>query len=106
MLPWNGPLSIPDGTDLLINATAMGLLDLDARIPLKLETLERTLLVADVVFNPPSTWLLNVAEQRGCTIVNGLGMLVNQAALDFKIWTGLDPDLAVMREAVEEFLEI
>ena len=40
VLPWNGPLSIPDGTDLLINATAMGLLDLDARIPLKLETLD------------------------------------------------------------------
>jgi shikimate 5-dehydrogenase len=33
-------------------------------------------------------------------------MLVNQAALDFKLWTGIEPDTAVMREAVEEFLEV
>ena len=63
-------------------------------------------MVADVVFNPPDTWLLREAQQRGCSILPGLGMLVNQAIRDFQLWTGQEPDAAVMREAVEEFLEV
>ncbi len=106
VVPWNAQLTVPEETDILINATAIGLLDPDARVPVKSETLRPSLVVADVVVNPPITWLLNEAEQRGCTTLNGLGMLVNQAVADFKLWTGLDPDRAVMREAVEEFLEI
>ena len=38
--------------------------------------------------------------------IDGLGMLVNQAVISFKIWTGIDPDAAIMRDAVEEFLGI
>ena len=106
VVPWNAPHAVPENTDILINATAIGLLDPDARVPVKVETLKPSMVVADVVVNPPITWLLGEAEQRGCTTLNGLGMLVNQAIADFKIWTGLNPDRAVMREAVEEFLEI
>jgi shikimate dehydrogenase len=62
------------------------------------------LIVADVVFNPPQTKLLREAEQRGCTTLDGLGMLVNQAVICFKIWTGVDPDPAVMRDALDEYL--
>jgi shikimate dehydrogenase len=62
--------------------------------------------VADVVFNPPKTWLLRVAAERGCRTLDGLGMLVNQAAISFKTWTGIVPDATVMRDALEEFLEI
>ena len=55
---------------------------------------------------PPQSWLLHEAAKRGCTTLNGLGMLVNQAAINFKIWTGLEPDASAMRESVEEYLEI
>jgi shikimate dehydrogenase len=60
--------------------------------------------VADVIFNPATTGLLREARDRGCQTLDGLGMLVNQGAIAFKIWTGRDPDVNVMRESLEEFL--
>ena len=59
-----------------------------------------------MVFNPPNTQFLQMAQQRGCTTLDGLGMLVNQAVIGFNIWTGVAPKAAVMREALEEFLSI
>ena len=97
---------MPEGTDVLINATSIGLFEPDARVPIDVETLNPPLVVADVVFNPPETRLLRDAKERGCTPLDGLGMLVNQAVIGFKIWTGIEPDATVMREALEEFLEI
>ena len=105
-MPWSGSITIPDETDILINATSIGVLDSNARIPVRFESLKPATVVADVVFNPPQTWFLYQARQRGCTTLNGLGMLVNQAAIDFRIWTELDPNTATMREAVEEYLEV
>ncbi len=105
-LAWATPLAVPDDIDILINATAIGVLDAEARVPVDPASLRPSLVVADVVFNPPRTWLLDAAERAGCTTLNGLGMLVNQVACDFHIWTGLEPDKAILREAVEEYLEI
>lgn len=103
---WEDDYDVPEGTDVLINATSIGLFDPEARVPINLDTLKPPLVVADVVFNPPETRLLRDAKERGCTPLDGLGMLVNQAVIAFKIWTGIDPDPTVMREALEEFLEI
>ena len=64
------------------------------------------MVVADVVFNPPMTRLLRDAQQRECRVLDGLGMLVNQAVIGFNIWTDVDPRPEVMREALEEYLEI
>ncbi|MFO7903215.1 MAG: shikimate dehydrogenase [Pirellulaceae bacterium] len=102
----DAPLEIDEDIDILINATSIGHLDPDAEIPIKTDTIQPSLLVADVVINPPSTWLLREAAARGCTTFNGLDMFVNQAILNFKLWSGHDPNPAVMREAVEEFLEV
>ena len=106
LVPWDGPLVIPEDVSILINATSVGLLDSEARVAIEPQSLHSSLVVADVVFNPPQTWLLEEARRRGCTTLNGLGMLVNQAAINFRLWTGLEPDKSVMREAVEEYLEI
>jgi shikimate dehydrogenase len=106
LVPWDGLLVVPDDVGLLINATSVGLLDSEARVAIEPQSLHSSLVVADVVFNPPQTWLLKEAQRRGCPTVTGLGMLVNQAAINFQLWTGLEPDKAVMREAVEEYLEI
>lgn len=106
LCPWEGDYDVPEGTDVLINATSIGLFEPEARVPLNVDSLKPPLVVADVVFHPPETRLLRDARQRGCTALDGLGMLVNQAVISFKIWTGIDPDPAVMREALEEFLEI
>ena len=106
LVPWDGPLVVPDDVGILINATSVGLLDHASRVAIEPQSLYSSLVVADTVFNPPQTWLLKEAHRRGCTTLNGLGMLVNQAAINFHFWTGLEPDKSVMREAVEEYLEI
>lgn len=101
-----GDFVVPPVTDVLINATSIGLGDPQARVPIDVNSLRQELVVADVIFNPPRTRLIRDAEQRGCRTLDGLGMLVNQAVIGFKIWTGVEPDAAVMREALEEFLNI
>ncbi|MFN2608369.1 MAG: shikimate dehydrogenase [Acidimicrobiales bacterium] len=56
-------------------------------------------LVVDLVYHPPLTPLLEAARDQGAAAVNGLGMLIHQAALAFRLWTGEDPPLAVMSAA-------
>ncbi len=102
----DGDYQVPEDTDIVINATSIGLGDADARVPLDVETLTSQMIVADVVFNPPQTRLLRDAAAKGCQVLDGLGMLVNQAVIGFKIWTQVDPDPKVMREALEEYLEL
>lgn len=105
-VPWEGDYEVPEGTDVVINATSIGLGDAHARVPLAIGSLRPSMVVADVIFNPPDTHLMRDAKAAGCKTLDGLGMLVNQAVIGFKIWTGVDPDAAVMREALEEFLGI
>ena len=104
--PLEGDYAIEDGTNVFINATSIGLGDADARVPRVVDSLQGGMVVADVIFNPPQTRLLRDAAERGCTTLDGLGMLVNQGVIGFKIWTGIDPDAQVMRDALEEYLEI
>ena len=101
-----GDYEMQPEADVLINATSIGLGDASARLPVAVNTLRPELTVADVVFNPPETWLLRTAAERGSKTLDGMGMLVHQAVISFKIWTGIDPDGEVMREALEEFLAI
>lgn len=104
LVPWEGEYRVESTTDVLINATSIGLGDEKARVPVAVDSLRPELVVADVIFNPPQTRLLRDAAERGCQTLDGLGMLVNQAVIAFNIWTGVPPDAAVMREALEEFL--
>jgi shikimate dehydrogenase len=59
--------------------------------------------VYDLVYNPAETALIRAAREGGLRVANGLGMLVEQAALSFEIWTGLDAPREVIRQAVQEF---
>jgi shikimate dehydrogenase len=100
---WKGDFAVPADTDIVVNATSLGLFpDIDARIPLDIETLKRTMVVADVIPNPPRTRLLRDAQKRGCTVIDGLGMLVNQGVIGIKYWSGIDVDPSVMRAKLEE----
>lgn len=101
--PWEGEVEVPADADVVVNATSIGLYpDITARIPLDVETLHRGMVVADVIPNPPDTRLLQAARGRSCTVLDGLGMLVNQGVIGFKLWTGVDADPAPMRRALEE----
>ncbi len=103
---WQDQYEVPPETDLLVNATSLGAEDPDAVLPIQIESLTPQMIVADMTTDPPRTWLLREAQQRGCTTLDGLGMFIEQVAIGIKIWTGVDPDRDVMRDAVEEFLEL
>ena len=60
-------------------------------------TFARGLVVADVIPNPPRTHLVRDAEARGCLVLDGLGMLVNQGVIGIKYWTGVDVDPSIMQ---------
>ena len=102
LVAWDRTFAVPAGTDIVVNATSVGLFpDVDARVDLDVESLAPGMVVADVIPNPPRTRLIRDAEARGCTALDGLGMLVGQGAIGIRHWTGVDPDQAVMREALE-----
>jgi len=98
------PLAINGECQALINATPVGTNDPDEHLPLSLENLSKSAVVADVVYNPPQTWLMSTAADRECSTIDGLTLLIEQAALAFEIWTDVSADRQAMREAVEEFL--
>ncbi|MBS3650380.1 shikimate dehydrogenase [Pseudaminobacter sp. 19-2017] len=101
--PWEGSYALPADTDILVNATSIGLYpDLDARPDLDLTSLLPGMIVADIIPNPPRTKLLQEAQSRGCAVLDGLGMLVNQGVINIKYWTGVDADGSIMRKRLEE----
>jgi shikimate dehydrogenase len=99
---WDGAYAVPSGTSVVVNCTSVGLAphggDL---IEVDLDSLGPGMLVADVVPNPPETRLLREAASRGAETLDGLGMLVEQGAIAIELWTGAEPDRAVMRETLE-----
>ena len=87
------------GADVVVNATSVGLGS--DELPLDPAALRAGQVVADLVYHPLQTALLRAAAARGCTTIDGLGMLVHQAALQQQLWTGIAPDPATMRAAAE-----
>ena len=105
-LPWTGTAAIPAGTEILINATCVGLHPDVAAFPdIRYEDIQPGMIVSDVVFNPAMPVFLQKAQARGAKIITGLGMLVNQAALNFEIWTGVEAPREVMMEALKKEFE-
>ncbi len=98
---WIPQVSIPEETNILVQCTNIGLFpDVTGKPDVNYDTLRPEMVVADVVFNRPDTPFLQEAARRGLKTITGLGMLVNQAALNFKLWTGQDAPVGVMTEAL------
>jgi shikimate dehydrogenase len=103
LAPWEGDFSVPEGSDIIVNATCIGLFpDVEARIPLVMDTVTSEMIVADVIPNPPLTRLVRESRDKGCRVIDGLGMLVAQGVIGIEFWTGRTPDPAVMRRGLEE----
>jgi shikimate dehydrogenase len=91
---------------LLVQATTAtldsntGVDDFAASLPI--DALPAEAAVVDMVYKPLKTSVLARAEQRGLTIVDGLGMLLHQGAIAFEMWTGFEPPLDVMRSALND----
>lgn len=98
-------------SDIIINATSIGMgAVVDASSESEASPFDPGLLssrqtVVDLVYHPLETPLLRAASDRGCRIVDGLGMLVHQAALQQVIWTGMRPDVEEMASAARQALQ-
>ena len=106
LVVWSGDYTVPEGTDVVINGTSIGLYDPEARVAIDLDSLRPGMIAADVVFNPVRTRFLTEAAARGCRPLDGLGMLVNQGIVGIQYWTGIDPQPEVMRQALESVMGV
>lgn len=101
--PWSATYAVEPDTDILVNATSIGLFpDVRAMPPIDLNDARPDLLVCDVVPNPPETRLIQAARSRGLKTLTGLPMLVYQGAIGFEMWTGQQAPERVMKEALEK----
>jgi shikimate dehydrogenase len=94
----------PSPFDVVVNATPLGMSGGDA-LPVDPESLHADHAVVDLVYHPADTPLLTAARAQGATAVNGLGMLLHQAARSFTLWTGAAAPLEAMRSAVTAVLD-
>ncbi|MCL4114302.1 UNVERIFIED_CONTAM: hypothetical protein GTU68_002931 [Idotea baltica] len=105
--PWTEGYSIEPNTDIIINATSIGLNPkVDEQLKIDFESITTAMVVADCIPNPPRTHLLKTALSKGCTTVNGLKMLVNQGVIGIKYWTNVDVDPAIMYDELKRVLNI
>jgi shikimate dehydrogenase len=90
--------------DCLINTTPVGMYPNVEEMPVPRGVLSRYRAVVDVIYNPFKTRLLREAESAGCMVANGLDMFIFQGAEQFRIWTGKEPPVELMRDLVVERL--
>ncbi|MEA5047415.1 MAG: shikimate dehydrogenase [Eubacteriales bacterium] len=102
---WDHTYAVPADTEILVNATPIGLYPNVDEIPnIDVNTILPAMFVQDVIPNPAITPFLRAAEARGARWNTGTGMLINQAAINIEMWTGLKPDKKVMLKALQEAL--
>jgi len=95
---------LKDKPALLINATPVGM-HKDEPLVFNSELLHPKLIVYDLIYNPAETPLLQQAKRKGCAgVFNGLGMLLYQGILAFKIWLDVEPPKEIMEQALLETL--
>lgn len=88
-------------SDIVVQATSVGIHGDESASLLPAEAFRKGQMVYDLVYMFPETGFMRTASKPGAAVANGLGMLLHQGALSFKIWTGKDADITAMRHALE-----
>ena len=96
VVAWDGIEDLAHDSDVVVNATPLGM---RGEQVLEGARWRAGQVVCDLVYDPPVTPLMEAARRGGAEAWGGLGMLIHQAALSFRIWTGSDPSLAMMSAA-------
>lgn len=105
-LNWKNNMAIPSDTDILINATSIGFSpNVTDKPDIDYTAITPEMCVCDVIFNPAETIFLKSAAENGAKTITGLGMLVQQAALNFTLWTGVEAPVDVMEDALKKEFE-
>ena len=97
---WDHKYVIPNNTDILVNATPIGFVNKEEKPNVEYESIKPEMVVCDVIPNTMSTRFLEEAKKIGCKAFHGMQMLVNQGAIAFELWTGLDAPVEVMLDAL------
>ena len=91
----------------MINATSIGLSpNIDYRPDIDYDGIHKAMVVCDAVPYPPRTLFLQEAELRSAKTLDGLGMLVYQGAIGFKMWTSMDASVEEMKNALKRALNL
>jgi len=99
---WDTPYIVPENTHVLVNATSIGLFPDSTALPdIEYNSVSPSMVVCDVIPNPPQTRFLQEAQARGARTLDGLGMLVHQGAIGFTLWTGYPAPVSAMHSALE-----
>ena len=101
---WAGDIALPEGTQIVLNATHLGALPELEAVPIDWNTVPTDATFVDVITNPRITPFLETAREQGCSVVDGVDMLVQLAMQIFEAWTGISPDEQVFQKAVEKAL--
>ncbi|MBP2654759.1 MAG: ydiB [Firmicutes bacterium] len=92
-------------SDIVVNCTPIGMYPhMDQSVALDWEVLPSNAVVCDLIYNPPFTKLLTKAKETGRKVVGGAGMLVEQGALAFELWTGEQAPRQAMYQALRELV--
>jgi shikimate dehydrogenase len=92
-------------SDILINATSLGMRPNAEESIVSPKLLRRNLAVMDIVYNPLETKLTKDAKEAGAKVVSGIEMLIYQGAASFEIWTGKSAPVEVMRKVALNHLQ-
>jgi 3-dehydroquinate dehydratase/shikimate dehydrogenase len=101
-IDWNARHGV--AIDILVNCTPVGMHPNVDETPFDKHGLKPSIVVFDTVYNPENTLLIKEARNRNCIVVTGVDMFIRQAGLQFKLFTGREPPLPVMREALKRAL--
>jgi shikimate dehydrogenase len=90
---------------ILINCTPIGMgTDREASLPVNWELINKNAVICDLIYNPPLTDLLAQGQKRGHVVINGAGMLIEQGALAFELWTGAQAPRDIMAKEIAKFI--
>jgi len=91
--------------DIIINTTSVGMHPDTDRTLVTADMMHTRQVIFDIVYSPLETRLLREAKKAGAVTIDGIRMLVLQGAESFRIWTGIEPPVGVMEQAVRDVLE-
>ncbi len=95
---------IVSSSDVVINASGIGMYPHLDEVPVSKESLNSSQICFDATYNPLKTKFLVEAESIGCKILNGLGMVINQGAIQYSLWTGLPEPIEEFTKSIEKII--
>ena len=105
VLTWEEREDALAGAAMVVNATSQGMSGQPA-LDIRLDTLPKTALAADIIYVPLETPFLAAARKRGNPTLNGLGMLLHQGRTAWKAWFGIEPEVTPeLRSLMERSIE-